>query len=98
VGIWWEFGGNLVELSVPDYQGITSFFGNLVGIWWEFGGNLKQEKKGQRGFGGDLKQEKKGQRGFGGNLVGIWWVCAFVNKPLSFIWGILVGGFAVNLW
>jgi hypothetical protein len=40
VGIWWEFGGNLVELSEPDYQGVNigrwEFGGNLVGIWWEF--------------------------------------------------------------
>jgi hypothetical protein len=40
LGIWWEFGGNLVELSETDYQRSMYFFGNLVGIWWEFGGNL----------------------------------------------------------
>jgi hypothetical protein len=40
VGIWWEFGGNLMVLSEPDNQHFKSFFGNLVGIWWEFGGNL----------------------------------------------------------
>jgi hypothetical protein len=72
VGIWWEFGGNLVELSVPDYQGITSFFGNLVGIWWEFGGNLT-------GIWWEFETREKGATGiwweFGGDLVGIWWFC-----------------------
>jgi hypothetical protein len=48
LGIWWEFGGNLVELSEPDYQVLNirrwEFGGNLVGIWWEFG----------RGFGSSI--------------------------------------------
>jgi hypothetical protein len=48
LGIWWEFGGNLVELSEPDFQGVNigrwEFGGNLVGIWWEFGGNLVGRK------------------------------------------------------
>jgi len=44
LGIWWEFGGNLVGLFSTDYQTIKPFFGNLVGIWWEFGGNLKRQK------------------------------------------------------